>query len=112
MQVSAAGRRTVDGVFVGRHAELARLEALLGDRGPRALFVHGLAADLSFWYVRIALPLAGNYRALVYDLRGQMSGGMPTVSNRCSGRSTKRTRLPSASVSARILVVRPPRPMA
>src|SRR3954471_18042854 len=43
-----------------------------------------------------------------------MSGGTPTVSNRCPGRSTKRTRLPSASVSARILVVRPPleRPMA
>src|SRR3954467_12011762 len=43
-----------------------------------------------------------------------MSGGTPTVSNRCPGRSTKRTRLPSASVSATILVVRPPldRPMA
>src|SRR3954447_21853148 len=43
-----------------------------------------------------------------------MSGGTPTVSNRCPGRSTKRTRLPSASVRARILVVRPPleRPMA
>ena len=31
-----------------------------------------------------------------------MSGGTPTVSKRCPGRSTKRTRLPSASVSARI----------
>src|SRR5215208_2788171 len=43
-----------------------------------------------------------------------MSGGTPTVSKRCPGKSTKRTRLPSASVSARILVVRPPleRPMA
>src|SRR4051795_5934464 len=43
-----------------------------------------------------------------------MRGGTPTVSNRCPGRSTKRTRLPSASVSATILVVRPPleRPMA
>src|SRR6185436_13337388 len=42
------------------------------------------------------------------------SGGTPTVSKRCPGKSTKRTRLPSASVSARILVVRPPleRPMA
>src|SRR4051794_39123604 len=37
-----------------------------------------------------------------------MSGGTPTVSNRCPGKSTKRTRLPSASVRARILVVRPP----
>src|SRR5215213_11505960 len=43
-----------------------------------------------------------------------MRGGTPTVSKRCPGKSTKRTRLPSASVSARILVVRPPleRPMA
>jgi hypothetical protein len=43
-----------------------------------------------------------------------MSGGTPTVSKRCPGRSTKRTRLPSASVSARILVVMPPfeRPIA
>src|SRR3954447_11746242 len=43
-----------------------------------------------------------------------MSGGTPTVSKRCPGKSTMRTRLPSASVSARILVVRPPldRPMA
>src|SRR5215207_1902876 len=30
-----------------------------------------------------------------------MSGGTPTVSKRCPGKSTKRTRLPSASVSAR-----------
>src|SRR6516165_1417200 len=43
-----------------------------------------------------------------------MSGGRPTVSKRCPGRSTKRTRLPSASVSAKILVVMPPfeRPIA
>ena len=43
-----------------------------------------------------------------------MSGGTPTVSKRCPGRSTKRTRLPSASVRAKILVVMPPfeRPMA
>ena len=40
--------------------------------------------------------------------------GTPTVSKRCPGRSTKRTRLPSASVSAGIFVVMPPfeRPMA
>ena len=43
MQVSALGRRAVDGVFVGRQAELGRLEALLGEPSPRVLFVHGLA---------------------------------------------------------------------
>ena len=43
-----------------------------------------------------------------------MSGATPIVSKRCPGSNTKRTRLPSASVSARILVLRPPfeRPMA
>src|SRR3954454_4010389 len=42
-----------------------------------------------------------------------MRGDTPAVSKRCPGRSTKRTRLPSASVSATIFVVMPPleRPM-
>src|ERR1035437_4595800 len=35
-------------------------------------------------------------------------GSTPTVSKRCPGNKTKRTRLPSASVRARILVVIPP----
>ena len=37
-----------------------------------------------------------------------MSGGAPTVSKQWPGSRTKRTRLPSASVSARTLVVMPP----
>jgi predicted alpha/beta-fold hydrolase len=45
MQVSAAGRRAVDSVFIGRNVELARLVALLGDRCPQVLFVHGLAGS-------------------------------------------------------------------
>ena len=46
--------------------------------------------------------------------RPSISGATPTVSNRWPGNRTKRTRLPSASVRARILVVMPPleRPMA
>src|SRR6187399_1473095 len=46
--------------------------------------------------------------------RPSMSGATPTVSKRWPGIRTKRTRLPSASVSARILVVMPPldRPIA
>src|SRR3954447_475971 len=46
--------------------------------------------------------------------RGSISGATPTVSKRCPGSSTKRTRLPRASVRARILVVMPPleQPMA
>ena len=43
-----------------------------------------------------------------------ISGGTPMISQRWPGSSTKRTRLPRASVSATILVVIPPleRPMA
>jgi hypothetical protein len=37
-----------------------------------------------------------------------IKGATPTVSKRCPGSRMKRTRLPSASVSARILVVQPP----
>ena len=37
-----------------------------------------------------------------------ISGATPTVSKRCPGINMKRTRLPSASVRARILVVQPP----
>ena len=37
-----------------------------------------------------------------------IKGATPTVSKRCPGRRTNRTRLPSASVNARILVVQPP----
>ena len=46
--------------------------------------------------------------------RPSMSGATPTVSKRWPDMRTKRTRLPSASVSARILVVMPPleQPMA
>src|SRR5829696_6533859 len=41
-----------------------------------------------------------------------ISGGTPTVSCRWPGSSTKRTKLPSASARATILVVRPPRERA
>src|SRR3954468_14304918 len=47
-------------------------------------------------------------------LTPSMSGATPTVSWRCPGSRMKRTRLPSASTRATILLVRPPRerPMA
>ena len=41
-------------------------------------------------------------------LMPSIRGATPAVSKRCPGSRTKRTRLPSASVSARILVVQPP----
>src|SRR5919205_3555884 len=43
------------------------------------------------------------------QLTPSMSGATPTLSWRCPGSRTKRTRLPKASTNATILVVRPPR---
>lgn len=45
--------------------------------GPDIVMVHGLAANLAFWYVRIVPLLAKNYRVAVYDLRGHGLSGMP-----------------------------------
>ena len=39
--------------------------------------VHGLAANLAFWYVRIIPLLAKDYRVTVFDLRGHGLSGMP-----------------------------------
>jgi len=41
------------------------------------VMVHGLAANLSFWYMRILPLLAKDYRVMVYDLRGHGLSGMP-----------------------------------
>jgi hypothetical protein len=72
------------------------LGAALVEVGDDGIAVKGLIGDEAF------------------KVRPSMSGATPTVSKRWPGRRTKRTRLPNASVSARILVVMPPleRPMA
>src|SRR3954467_2158494 len=56
-------------------------------------------------------------KSLVRQQGGEVEilrGATPTLSGRCPGSTTKRTRLPSASTRATILVVKPPRerPMA
>src|ERR1700757_1445230 len=43
MEAVATQREHLDGVFVGRRAELKSLGGLLADHGPRVLFLHGLA---------------------------------------------------------------------
>ncbi len=45
--------------------------------GPDLILVHGLAADLSFWYLRVVPRLAVGRRVTVYDLRGHGLSGMP-----------------------------------
>ena len=70
------------------------------------------AARIEIGDDRIAIEsLVGQQRA---EFDASISGATPTVSKRCPGKRRKRTRLPSASVRARIFVVMPPldRPMA
>lgn len=46
-------------------------------QGPDIVMVHGLAANLSFWYMRIVPMLAKDYRVTIYDLRGHGLSSMP-----------------------------------
>lgn len=45
--------------------------------GPDLFLVHGLAADLSFWYLRVVPRLTDRWRVTVYDMRGHGLSGMP-----------------------------------
>jgi hypothetical protein len=117
--------------FVGAHGDAFELlefaEEVLDQMTP---FVHfrverqGLGAawmlrddDLGAALVEVGdegVAVEGCRRSRAPKERPSMSGGTPTVSKRWPGSRTKRTRLPSASVSARTFVVMPPleRPMA
>src|SRR5688572_5921666 len=48
----------------------------IGD-GPDLIMVHGLAASLAYWYLRIAPALAQHFRVTLYDLRGHGLSEMP-----------------------------------
>lgn len=47
-----------------------RLHFQQAGRGPDVVMVHGLAANLAFWYLKIVPQLARDRRVTVYDLRG------------------------------------------
>lgn len=49
----------------------------LGEGEPVVL-IHGLAANLAFWYPGIASALAQNYQVIVFDLRGHGHSSMPS----------------------------------
>ena len=39
-------------------------------KGPDLVMVHGLAANMAFWYLKVVPELASHFRVTVYDLRG------------------------------------------
>lgn len=46
--------------------------------GDDVVLIHGLGANLAFWYMGIARALARGYRVTTYDLRGHGGSGMPS----------------------------------
>jgi pimeloyl-ACP methyl ester carboxylesterase len=46
--------------------------------GPDIIMIHGLAANLAFWYLRLVPLLSTRFRVTSYDLRGHGYSSMPT----------------------------------
>ena len=46
-------------------------------KGEPVVLVHGLAANLAFWYPGIASALAQHYKVIVFDLRGHGRSSIP-----------------------------------
>jgi pimeloyl-ACP methyl ester carboxylesterase len=45
--------------------------------GPDVIMIHGLAANMAFWYFRIFRDLIKDFRVTLYDLRGHGKSDMP-----------------------------------
>jgi pimeloyl-ACP methyl ester carboxylesterase len=45
--------------------------------GPDIIMIHGLAANLAFWFLRLVPALSTRFRVTVYDLRGHGYSDMP-----------------------------------
>ncbi len=48
-------------------------------QGEDVVFIHGLGANLAFWYMGIAKHLATRYRVITYDLRGHGRSSLPPL---------------------------------
>lgn len=46
-------------------------------QGEDLVLIHGLGANLAFWYMGIARMMARHYRVITYDLRGHGRSSMP-----------------------------------
>ncbi len=47
-----------------------RIHYLRAGQGPDVVMIHGLAANMAFWYLGIARRLTAAFRVTLYDLRG------------------------------------------
>jgi pimeloyl-ACP methyl ester carboxylesterase len=64
------------------YVSLGPTETAEGERPP-FLLIHGLAANLAFWYARIAPALARHHRVVMVDLRGHGRSSMPATGYHC-----------------------------
>jgi pimeloyl-ACP methyl ester carboxylesterase len=56
-----------------------RIHHQMTGEGPDVVMVHGIAANMAFWFPRIARGLARSRRVTVYDLRGHGMSAMPSA---------------------------------
>ncbi|MEA1924124.1 MAG: alpha/beta hydrolase [Pseudomonadota bacterium] len=54
-----------------------QLNVLQEGQGPDVVLIHGLGANMAFWYPHIMMPLAKSFRVTAYDLRGHGNSSMP-----------------------------------
>jgi pimeloyl-ACP methyl ester carboxylesterase len=50
---------------------------LSAGRGPDVVLIHGLGANLAFWYLTVLPALVSDFRVTLYDLRGHGRSEMP-----------------------------------
>jgi pimeloyl-ACP methyl ester carboxylesterase len=46
-------------------------------QGEPLVLIHGLGANMAFWYLSVAVALSQNYRVILYDLRGHGESSAP-----------------------------------
>jgi pimeloyl-ACP methyl ester carboxylesterase len=54
-----------------------RLHYQNSGRGEAVVLIHGLGANLAFWYMGVARSLSRHYHVIMYDLRGHGRSGSP-----------------------------------
>jgi pimeloyl-ACP methyl ester carboxylesterase len=46
--------------------------------GPDLVMIHGLGANMAFWYPKVVRFLSGHFRVTIYELRGHGASDMPS----------------------------------
>jgi pimeloyl-ACP methyl ester carboxylesterase len=57
-------------------------------QGPELVLIHGLAADLAFWYFRHLPYLKQHFHTTIYDLRGHGRSDMPPSGYSCQDQAS------------------------